>query len=162
SKFLNLLYHIIVPELGRTFSEVKIANLKNLPIKEISSESQLPFIVKADQMLSLNKQLQEKKNKFLNRIKSNLEIEKITRKLDAFYNFDFKNFLAELKKQKIKLSLKQQDEWEDYFSSYKKEINELQFQINKTDNEIDRMVYELYGLTEDEIKIVEESSKTNN
>jgi len=159
SKFLNLLYHIIVPELGRTFSEVKIANLKNLPIKEISSESQLPFIEKADQMLSLNKQLQEKKNKFLNRIKSNLEIEKITKKLDAFYNFDFKTFLSELKKQKIKLFLKQQDEWEDYFNSYKKEINELQFQINKTDNEIDRMVYELYGLTDDEIKIVEEFSK---
>ena len=106
-------------------------------------------------MLSLNKQLQEKKNKFINRIKSNLEIEKITKKLDAFYNFDFKTFLAELKKQKIKLSLKLQDEWEDYFDSYKKEINELQFQINKTDNEIDQMVYELYGLTVEEIEIVE-------
>ena len=32
-----------------------------------------------------------------------------------------------------------------------------QNQIDQTDNEIDQMVYELYGLTEDEIKIVEES-----
>lgn len=32
----------------------------------------------------------------------------------------------------------------------------LQNQINQTDAEIDQMVYELYGLTEEEIRIVEE------
>lgn len=31
----------------------------------------------------------------------------------------------------------------------------IQRQIDATDREIDRLVYELYGLTEDEIKIVE-------
>jgi len=31
----------------------------------------------------------------------------------------------------------------------------LKSEIDKTDNEIDQMVYQLYGLTEDEIKIVE-------
>ena len=34
---------------------------------------------------------------------------------------------------------------------------ELQREIEKTDREIDRMVYELYGLTEEEIAIVENS-----
>ena len=33
--------------------------------------------------------------------------------------------------------------------------------ITATDNEIDRLVYDLYGLTEDEIKLVEESSAKN-
>ena len=32
---------------------------------------------------------------------------------------------------------------------------EYKNQINQTDNEIDRMVYELYELTEEEIEIVE-------
>jgi len=31
----------------------------------------------------------------------------------------------------------------------------IQRQIQATDGQIDRLVYELYGLTEDEIKIVE-------
>lgn len=31
-------------------------------------------------------------------------------------------------------------------------------QIDATDKEIDRLVYELYGLTEEEIKVVEESA----
>jgi hypothetical protein len=36
----------------------------------------------------------------------------------------------------------------------------LQRQIESTDREIDRLVYELYGLTEEEIAIVEEATKT--
>jgi hypothetical protein len=35
----------------------------------------------------------------------------------------------------------------------------LNRQIESTDNQIDRLVYDLYGLTEDEIKIVEERTK---
>ncbi|MCD4794823.1 MAG: Eco57I restriction-modification methylase domain-containing protein [Bacteroidales bacterium] len=127
--------------------------LPNLP------ENQQPFIEKADQMLSLNKELQNKSEKFIKRIKSNLEIEKITKKLQNFYDYDFKTFIAELKKQKIKLSLTQQDEWEDYFDTYKQEINQVQTQISQTDKEIDKMVYELYELTEEEIGIIENSVK---
>ena len=35
----------------------------------------------------------------------------------------------------------------------------IQRQMHATDSEIDRLVYELYGLTDDEIKIVEEGTK---
>ena len=110
-------------------------------------------------MLSLNKELQNKSDKFIKRIKSNLEVGKITKKLQSFYDFDFKTFIAELKRQKIKLSLTQQDEWEEYFDTYKQEINQVQTQISQTDKEIDKMVYELYELTEEEIGIVEGSVK---
>ena len=41
------------------------------------------------------------------------------------------------------------------------EKDTLQNAITATDNEIDRLVYDLYGLTEDEIKLVEESSANN-
>ena len=41
------------------------------------------------------------------------------------------------------------------------EKKNLQRQIDALDNQIDRLVYELYDLTEDEIKIVEESVKWN-
>ena len=35
----------------------------------------------------------------------------------------------------------------------------IQRQIDATDAEIDRLVYELYGLTEEEIRIVEEATE---
>ncbi len=63
--------------------------------------------------------------------------------------------MSELNKKKIKLTLTQQDEWEEYFNAYKNEIVELQKTIDETDKEIDQMVYELYGLTNEEIAIVE-------
>ena len=74
-----------------------------------------------------------------------------------FYELSFKEFLKELGKQKIKISLSEQDEWEEYFESYKNHIAELKEKINKTDKEIDLMVYKLYDLTNEEIKNIEES-----
>lgn len=38
----------------------------------------------------------------------------------------------------------------------------LQLQIDATDRQIDRLVYELYGLTEEEIGIVEGAKRANN
>jgi len=137
---------------------VKRKLLETFPVPK-APKNQQPFIEKADLMLSLNKKLQTKSEKFIKRIKSNLEIKKITNKLQNFYNFDFKTFVSELKKQKIKLNLTQQDEWEDYFDNYKTEINNIQNQIKQTDKEIDKMVYKLYELTAEEIEIVENSVK---
>ncbi|OFX28358.1 MAG: hypothetical protein A2X08_10795 [Bacteroidetes bacterium GWA2_32_17] len=127
--------------------------LSKIPIK--LPKSQLPFVQKADQMLSLNNELHSKVEKVVRRLNSNIVTVATTNKISNFYEHDFKTFLSELKKQKIELNLKQQDEWEEYFDSYKKEILEIKKQINITYKEIDQMVYELYGLSEEKIKIVE-------
>ena len=44
-----------------------------------------------------------------------------------------------------------------YFNEQKQKAEELKTEIDKTDKEIDQMVYELYGLTKEEIEIVENS-----
>jgi type II restriction/modification system DNA methylase subunit YeeA len=44
---------------------------------------------------------------------------------------------------------------ETFFLQESKQALALKSEISKTDQEIDRMVYELYGLTEEEIKILE-------
>jgi hypothetical protein len=64
-------------------------------------------------------------------------------------------FLKELQKQKIKLTLPEQQEWLQYFEEQKLKANNIQQTIQQTDKEIDEMVYELYGLSEEEIAIVE-------
>ena len=45
----------------------------------------------------------------------------------------------------------------ELFEENKKKAQELQTQIAVREKEIDQMVYELYGLTEEEIRIVENS-----
>jgi hypothetical protein len=48
-------------------------------------------------------------------------------------------------------------EWMEVFETKKAEAQTLKAEIDKTDAEIDAMVYELYGLSEEEIEIVENS-----
>ena len=57
--------------------------------------------------------------------------------------------------KKIKLSLKEQDIWDDYYLEYKGEIDSLKMNIAATNKAIDTAIYELYDLTEEEIKVVE-------
>jgi len=113
------------------FPKIKWYQLKQIPIKDIPLSEQTPFIEKADFMLDKNKELQEKINKFLKRLQSSFEIEKLSKKLEKFYEWEFSDFIKELQKKKIVMSLNDQDEWEEYFDNYKKEIIELK---NKIDN----------------------------
>ena len=105
-------------------------------------------------MLALNKDLQSKRARFLRRMQDNLQA-KVTTALADFDTLDFAGFVAELKKQKIALSLVQQDEWEEYFTQYKAACSELTSAIAATDAEIDSRVYDLYGLTEEERELIE-------
>ena len=139
----------------KLFPKIILNDLRLFPIKVISEESQQPFIGLADTMLSLNSQLQEKRTRFLRRLSENFEDIKITTALQTFEQLDFKGFVVELKKQKIKLTLVQQDEWEDYFNQYRQTCQELSAQIAETDQEIDLKVYHLYGLTYDEVLTVD-------
>lgn len=130
--------------------------IPNLSLQENENVS-IALKALADTMLTLHQQLQEKRSRFLRRLTENFEGVKITAALQTFDTMDFKGFVAELKKQKIKLSLSQQDEWEEYFNGRVAECQELSAQITATDNEIDNKVFDLYGLTAEERKIVMET-----
>jgi len=47
------------------------------------------------------------------------------------------------------------NDWKALFENDKNIVLDLQSQIDIVDNEIDNMVYELYGLSDEEIEIVE-------
>ena len=136
------------------FPKIKGGHLKTIPIPKLSIDAQEPFIDLADTMLSLNQQLQDKRSRFLRRLTDNLEGVKITTTLQQFDQLDFKGLMAELNKQKIHIPVKEQDEWEDFFNDRVAECQELSAQIKATDNEIDNKVLDLYGLTEEERRIV--------
>ncbi|MEA2042486.1 MAG: TaqI-like C-terminal specificity domain-containing protein [Bacteroidota bacterium] len=141
-----------------TFPKVKRSQILKFPIKK--TENQQPFIEKADKMLSLNKKLQTEKDNFSKTLQEEKGIEKLSKKLQNFQNLEYEEFKKELRKKKIKISLgNENNEWREYFNTAKQKINGLQNQINQTDTEIDKMVYELYELTAEEIEIVENSVK---
>ncbi|OFY86998.1 MAG: hypothetical protein A3K10_16160 [Bacteroidetes bacterium RIFCSPLOWO2_12_FULL_31_6] len=132
--------------------------LSRIPIKIV--DNQELFIIKADLMLSLNKDFHFIIEKFNKYIQSNFQIETISSKIQNFYSLDFNSFIKELNTtiktaKGTPLTKLQEMEWMEVFETKKAEAQTLKAEIDKTDKEIDKMVYKLYGLSEEEIKIVE-------
>lgn len=127
--------------------------IRSLPIPTTPENTEI-FIELSDKIQECNQILQLKRNRFLQRLKDNIPNIKINGTLENFDLLDFTRFIAELKKQKIKLTLADQDEWEEYFTQRRRECNDLSEKINKINTEINQIIYHLYNLTEEEIQVV--------
>ena len=155
SKLISYYYNIKFKSVKILFPKIPIQNLKQVPIPNIPLQDQQPFIAKADQMLSLNKKLQEVSGKFQRNLTREFALDSLPSKQKNWQTFSYAEFIKELEKQKVKLSLHQKAELETYFQQETNQAHALKTQIDSTDREIDQLVYQLYGLTEEEIRIVE-------
>jgi len=169
---LKVLYALIVSKLcatyfkkkninlnRKTFPKINVNTLENFPVPEISDENQQKIESFIDSLISINGQIYKKKNLFIELLKENLGVSKISKKLDSFFEYNFKIFIEELKKKKISLSLSDQAEWKVFFNEYKDKINTLQREFMLIDKGINEIIYEIYGLSAEEIKIVEASQQ---
>ncbi|WP_431061616.1 Eco57I restriction-modification methylase domain-containing protein [Methanobacterium sp.] len=158
SKTLNFVFKFLGSTLeGKRFNLSK-SFLEELPIYSATLEQQEPIIEKTDKMIKLNKDLVNEINGFKKWLKRTYEIEKLSKKLDKYYELSFDEFLIEIKKKKVDVnSRKVQELLKKEFDDSLNIINPLLLEIEKSDNEIDQMVYELYGLSDDEIKIIEDT-----
>lgn len=109
----------------------------------------------ADKLINLYSTKDIFKNNFLNKISNNFINIKITNKIKDSHLVNFKDFLQSLKKQKFKISLEDQSEWEEYFSNYKFKIVSLETEINNIEMECNNLVYNIYNLTKDDIDYIE-------
>ncbi|EKT3964686.1 N-6 DNA methylase [Flavobacterium psychrophilum] len=157
SKLFDFIYKTKCPQVGKVFAEVKPSIIKSLPIIDAKINEQLEFANIADTMLSQNKTLQQQQAKVINMLQRDYGLTKPTKKLDTWYELTVQDFFKELAKAKIVLSAIQKDEVQEYFETYQKQAVATKSQITATDKQIDAMVYELYGLSNEEIEIVENS-----
>jgi len=157
SKLMAFYFRYTNNEFDNLFPKIRVAEFKSLPIKNIGISSQLPNIEKSKSLLSFSKELQDISVKFERTIQRKFELEVLPKKLQDWYLLSYADFIKELSKKKVKLTLTEEAEWEDYFLQESKKALALKTNIDTTDKEIDTMVYALYGLTEEEISIVENS-----
>lgn len=159
SKLMDFAYKYLVPETGRVFAEVKAVNLAKLPIPHADPAQQQSLADKAGQMIELNKQLHEEIQKSLNLIQTEYKPNKISKNLEKFYTLGLNVFFDELEKQKVKLSLIQKEELCDWYKQKSDKLNDIKQKITALDNAIDKDVYTLYNLTDEEIKIIEKRAE---
>jgi type I restriction-modification system DNA methylase subunit len=154
-KKLNFVAYGDSSESGR--AKLDYNKMVNVPVPNINTQQKQPFIEKADLMLNLNKELQEQSQIFLTLLQSDFNLEKPTTKIENWYNLTWSEFEKELNKLKIILLSTQKEDWFDRFNRLKTQALDLQNKISQTDKAINTMVYELYGLNEEEIALVENS-----
>lgn len=160
SKFLTYVVRQNMITNEQAFPQIMMTDIQLLKIPIIKNQDAL--IEKSTQILTLNKDLQEVSSKFSKYFSGQFKLEKLSSKLEKWYELSFEEFIKEINKtiktQKgIPLTKKDEFDWIDLFEENKQKANKLQTEIATTDKTIDKMVYELYGLTEEEIKIVENS-----
>ena len=118
----------------------------------------------AERMLEMNKQKQQEIKGFLGWLEGYLgaKVEDLTpkTKLQSYYEHDYEGLMAVLKKNSKKLAIdpalrKPGEDIKAEFEGSMGKLGPLRVKIRQTDELIDAVVYRLYGLTQEEIRIVE-------
>ena len=122
----------------------------------------------AERIQEMNKQKQQEIKGFLGWLEGfvGAKVEDLTpkTKLQSYYEHDYESFLAVLKKNGKKLAVdparrEPAEALRAEFDGSLGKLGPLRERIRLTDDLIDAMVYRLYGLTEEEIEIVENADK---
>ncbi len=173
SKLMNFFHKYSFLDLEKElFQKILIANCKQFPLKQSFILQDLKELEQlSKRIITYNLDLNLLVDKFSFFTKNTIKIN-LSKKLQNWQELEFVDFIKELNKaikgankERLKeglqeiavLSKKDEFDWLDLFKENKQKVQELQSQINQTDKEIDSMVYKLYGLTEEEIEIVENS-----
>lgn len=160
------------PELQGGTREIRKVYFEHFPVPRATNEQTALLAQLATERTQQAQQLQTAVDGFKNFLKAKTEPGKLSGKLENWHALNSSEFIKELRKNiasankertnkelkpLAKLTLSKEAEWMDYFNEQKEKTQTIKLEIKKTDKEIDRMVYALYGLTEEEIKIVEET-----
>ena len=118
----------------------------------------------AERMLEMNKDKQQEIRGFLGWLEGYLgaKVEELSpkTKVQSYYEHDYESLLAALKKNRKKLAVdparrEPMETLKAELEGSMKKLGPLRERIRQTDELIDAVVYRLYGLTEEEIGIVE-------
>lgn len=160
SKPATRFYRFLHDIKGKVFAKISLDKLAAFPLPTGTPEQRKEFSNRAIMLEASFYKKNALKKLFLNYISKTLVIKKIGSKLQNWHELEFGEFIKELNRVIKKaggerLTKKGEIEWMELFEDYKLQVQQLQSEIDKTEREIDQMVYELYGLTDEEIKIVE-------
>lgn len=124
-------------------------DISSLPIKYVKRlASEINILV--EKIIEMNKQLKKKQFDAISLLTANFGLKK-----EVSLDLGFNELLEALVKQKVSLSLVQKEELQNWYKNKQAEISTLKGQINEIDRKIDELVYELYGLTQEEIDVIE-------
>lgn len=162
SKPATLFYRLLHDIKGKVFAKISLDKLGAFPLPKGTATVRASFSEKSNFLTQKTSILKSTSNAFIRYFQSQLNLEVLSKKLQSWHNLEFKDFIKELNKAikkagEEKLSKMDEMDWMEVFETKKAEAQVLKAEIEQVDKEIDQMVYELYGLTAEEIEIIENS-----
>ena len=125
--------------------------VEQLPIV-IDLDNQDNLIKLVDSIIILNKEIEKHENELFGILRNNLNIINFSKKIENFYNLSSKEFLKEIKNKNKNFD---EEYLLDIFEQSKYNIEILIDQIQENSIELNKIVYKIYKLTDDEISIIE-------
>ena len=147
---------------GTMIYRLKSQFITHLPIPPLT-DTQRDFIRKlAQQLTETANQRYQVRRKTAYRIQNDLGTPQVrlNQRLEVWWELSFKEFRDELLKVfKRDIPLKDRDDWEGLLRERSNEIERLTKEIVRLETELNKAVYEAYGLNDEEIELIEQETK---
>lgn len=138
------------------YLEIKPQYFSQIPVPSIPEDVRGDLATLVNANINATKEAQEKTLRFKKLVTAEFKIEKWGRNLSKWWTLDFTQFSKALGVKKLPLA--QKDDLLTLYDKYRAELIDLSDKIKKADDQIDTLVFDLYQLTSDEIKIVKDNS----
>lgn len=136
--------------------------IERLPIPSLTDEQRKHIGSLAKQLTAVAQKRYQVRHNTGQTIKSDLGAgqSKVTDKLDEWWKLDWQGFQNEMRKSfKREIPLKKQGEWREYFTEEQNKITQFTAEIIRLEKELNKAVYDVYGLNDEEIALVEQETK---
>ncbi len=161
----NLIWWLLLglaPAVRGGFLELRNIYVETLPIPEATAEEKERIGKMAEECQGVAEQRYQLEQRMCRRILSDLRPEgseaKLSQKLQAWWELDFKVFHAEIKKcLKSEIPLKERDEWQELLQARQAEIKALSSKLATQEAALNEAVYALFKLTNAEIALLEKN-----
>ncbi|MCL4386460.1 MAG: N-6 DNA methylase [Cyanobacteria bacterium] len=156
SKLIRFYLQSFAPSKQGGYYTYSSTILNKVPIVKTNEAIQKAIISNVKNLISFNKNLNEMLSTYLEILKVEFKNIKINKKIESFKKLNFIEFIDEIEKQKIQIQIEQKEKLYNWFKAKVGLIQDLENKIKNMDDEINELIYRIYNLTEDEIKIVED------
>lgn len=139
----------------KLFPKIILQDLRKFPIKVADTEKQAILIDKVKNLLDLYTQKVQIITDFWQTIHNHFPITTFSTFLENEFSWDWKTVLSKLKIQKIQIPLKEERKYQKFYESEQTDFQAHSLKIEHLEDEIDAFVFQLYGINEAEIRLIE-------
>ena len=158
SNVLNFIFKFIGSPLGNAGYDIHKKFVQRLPIVIAEEKVQINIANNMKIYFEVNEEFVNEVNSFLYKLIKSYNVNTISKKLEKYYELTSSEFLKELKNKKVQFNNdKSKNELITMFEDSVNKIKNFEKKINKIDENINEMIFEIYDLNPVEIKIIKEN-----